>query len=105
LNISIRDAYNDCVGGGGETTAAILTCANNEFTFQDGRLNKAYKSLMSRLGKEERAALRSAERRWLVEKGERCALPAEPGTADQIVAADCEVRETARRATELEERL
>lgn len=105
LNISIRNAYNECVGGGGETTEAVLTCANHEFSFQDDRLNKAYRSLMSRLVKEERATLRTAERAWLVEKGERCALPSEPGTIDQIVAADCEVRETARRATELEDRL
>ncbi|WP_448098822.1 lysozyme inhibitor LprI family protein [Luteibacter yeojuensis] len=105
LDISIRSAYNECVGGGGETTAAILTCAHNEFSFQDDRLNKAYKTLMSRLGNDEKARLRSAERKWLAEKRQRCELPSEPGTIDQIIAADCQVRETARRATELEERI
>lgn len=103
--ISLRPAYDACVSGGGTTTAAVLRCAYDEFTFQDKRLNAAYKMLMSRLEATEKTSLRNEERKWLADKKQRCALHEDSGTTDQVVAADCEVTETARRAAELEIRL
>lgn len=104
-SISIRPAYDVCVSGGGRTTAAVLNCAHEEFIFQDKRLNDAYKLLMSRLDASKKAELRSQERKWLADKKERCKLPEDAGTIDQMVSADCGVRATARRATELEDQL
>ncbi len=103
-NISLRPAYDDCVSGGGPTTAVVLKCAYDEFKFQDRRLNDIYKTLMARLSVDEKAVLRNEERKWLADKKQRCALDEDAGTTDQIAAADCEVRETARRATDLEKR-
>ncbi|MGF6711391.1 uncharacterized protein YecT (DUF1311 family) [Luteibacter sp. W1I16] len=83
----------------------MLRCAYDEFTFQNERLNVAYKTLMSRMEGTEKTSLRNEERKWLADKKQRCALHEDSGTTDQIVAADCEVTETARRAAELEMRL
>lgn len=103
--LGIRRPYTDCISGGGPTTAAMLRCAHDEFIFQEKRLNDIYRTLMARLGIEEKPALRNAERAWIVDKERRCALPEDPGTTDQVTSADCVVRETAQRATELEKRL
>ncbi|WP_426286620.1 hypothetical protein [Luteibacter sp. E-22] len=40
-----------------------------------------------------------------MDKERRCALPEDTGTIDQVTSADCVVRETAKRAAELEKRL
>ncbi|SKB71481.1 lysozyme inhibitor LprI family protein [Luteibacter sp. 22Crub2.1] len=101
----LRQAYTDCVGGSAPTTAAVLQCAHVEFAYQDKRLNWNYRALMSRLSSDEKDRLRSEEREWIGRKSTKCVLPDNPGTADQIVAADCEVNETEARATELEQRL
>jgi uncharacterized protein YecT (DUF1311 family) len=103
--LGIRRPYTDCISGGGPTTAAMLRCAHDEFIFQDKRLNDVYRTLMARLGVQDKSALRSAESAWIVDKERRCALPVDPGTTDQVTSADCAVRETAQRATELEKRL
>lgn len=100
----LRQAYTDCVGGSGPTTAAVLQCAHVEFAYQDKRLNWNYRARMSRLSSDEKDRLRSEEREWIARKSTKCALPDNPGTADQIVAADCEVTETEARATKLEQR-
>ncbi|QWT22408.1 DUF1311 domain-containing protein [Bacillus sp. NP157] len=100
--VHLRQSYVDCMGGGGATTAALLKCAHDEFQFQDKRLNRQYKLAMSLMSADRRLALRDDERRWLDSKKKRCALPADGGTADQVASADCEVQETARRATFLE---
>jgi uncharacterized protein YecT (DUF1311 family) len=103
--LGIRRPYTDCISGGGPTTAAMLRCAHDEFIFQDKRLNDVYRTLMARLGVQDKSALRSAESAWIVDKERRCALLEDPGTTDQVTSADCAVRETAQRATELEKRL
>jgi uncharacterized protein YecT (DUF1311 family) len=100
--IHLRQAYADCIGGGAMTTAAVLQCAHDEFEFQDKRLNRAYKALMSSVPADQKIALRNEERQWLASKKIKCALPEDAGTTDQVSSADCEVTETARRATFLE---
>jgi uncharacterized protein YecT (DUF1311 family) len=100
-----RQAYEDCVGGSGATTAAMLQCAHAEFVYQDNRLNRIYKALRSSLPVDGQTSLRDEERQWIAQKSVKCALLDDPGTVDQVAAADCEVTETAVRATKLEQRL
>jgi len=103
--IGLRNAYTSCVSGGAMTTSGMLACAHDEFSFQDRRLNKAYRNAMAKLSEVDKIALRYDELRWIDEKRSRCALPADAGTTDQVTSADCEVAETARRATFLERRI
>jgi uncharacterized protein YecT (DUF1311 family) len=103
--IGLRPAYTNCVSGGEMTTSGMLNCAHDEFEFQDRRLNKAYKLVMSKLSASDKITLRNDERAWLDAKKERCAMPMDGGTTDQVTSADCEVAETARRAVYLEKRL
>jgi uncharacterized protein YecT (DUF1311 family) len=103
--ISLRPAYVDCIRGGAMTTPGMLACADIEFAFQDKRLNRAYAAAMSALGVAERHVLRNEERKWLSFKARKCALPEGPGSTDHVIAADCDVTETATRATLLDQRL
>lgn len=103
--LGLHAAYIDCLEGGGSTTEALLHCTHDEFAFQDRRLNVVYKKLMTGLSSDERDRLRNEERKWVSDKESRCALKADAGTTDQVGASDCFVRETARRAAELEKRL
>jgi uncharacterized protein YecT (DUF1311 family) len=100
--VYLHQAYADCIGGGAMSTAAALQCAHDEFEFQDNRLNRAYKALMSSVSAERKITLRNEERQWLASKKSKCALPEDAGSTDQVSSADCEVTETARRATFLE---
>lgn len=102
--IGLREAYVDCLEGGGTTTAAILKCTHEEFVFQDKRLNGVYKRLMAKLDASAKQKLREEERKWIDSKETRCSLNPDAGTADQISVADCVVRDTARRAADLERR-
>ena len=103
-DVGLRPRYADCMRNA-MTTAAMLTCSGNEFSFQDKRLNKAYRDLMSQVSEPRKTELRTAERQWLAKKRKQCAPPADGGTADQVSSADCEVEQTARQAANLEKQL
>lgn len=44
-----RESYYNCVAASGGVTANILDCSSNEASFQDSRLNAAYKTLQAKL--------------------------------------------------------
>jgi uncharacterized protein YecT (DUF1311 family) len=73
--LGIRQPYTDCISGGGPTTAAMLRCAHDEFIFQDERLNDVCRTLMARLGVQDKSALRSAESAWIVDKNGDALFP------------------------------
>jgi len=78
---------------------------SDEFTFQDARLNTAYKKLTAALDDTDRMSLKIAERQWIKAKGSTCLAPSHGGQGEELVSYDCAVVQTATRATELEERL
>lgn len=47
------------------TTAQMIDCAGAHFETADRELNQVYQSLLSRLGEQQRAALRAAQRAWV----------------------------------------
>ncbi|QWT20034.1 DUF1311 domain-containing protein [Bacillus sp. NP157] len=102
--IKIRPSYQACLDATGGVTPALKECMSSEFSYQDKRLNVAYKKLMASLAPGDRATLRSEELGWIGMKRSRCDAGAEAGQADELVAYDCAVVETAKRATELEDR-
>lgn len=97
----IRSSYQACLDASDAVTPVMKDCMGEEMTYQDQRLNAAYGRLMSRDGLDK-AALRSDERLWLKWRDERCDVGSNAGQADDLVAYNCMVRETAVRASVLE---
>jgi Uncharacterized protein conserved in bacteria len=102
---AIRPSYRHCLDATGGVTPDMKACMSAEFDFQDKRLNAVYKRLMATLSGEGKASLRTEEREWIRSKQSKCDEGTEPGQADELVAYDCLVVETANRAAELEARL
>ena len=57
----IRPSYDSCLQRA-NTTADMVACSNEEYAYQDKRLNDAYKALMSTLPAAKQASL--AARIW-----------------------------------------
>jgi len=99
-----RPSYDACLQQA-NTTADMVGCANDEYAFQDKRLNDVYKTLMSTLPTAEKTTLRAEERQWVGDKTRRCKPPRDGGTLAVVEASGCAVEETAKRAAVLEKRL
>jgi len=98
-----RESYHKCAESTEGVTYEIQACIEQEFEYQDGRLNAAYKRLQQVLPAAEMASLRDAQRKWIAEKDKACAWDAETeGQAQRIDANSCALKMTAERAVELE---
>lgn len=95
--------YEKCVEAA-ESNGDILACANDELEAQDARLNAAYKAAIS--STDDKDALRSAQRLWVKQRDEECALEKydqlASGMNAMIAATDCLAMVTTVRADELE---
>jgi uncharacterized protein YecT (DUF1311 family) len=103
--IKLRPSYQKCLDATGGVTPDMKICMSAEFGYQDKRLNTAYKRLMSSMTADEKTALRADERDWIKHKESQCVPDPAGGQAEELVAYDCAVNETAGRATALEGRL
>ena len=92
------------MGGGAQTTAGMLRCANEEFGRQEERLDRAYGLVDGRLDHDAQLRLRAEEDAWKQSLDDACVLGDDAGTKEQVSQADCIVRETALRAEVLEGR-
>jgi uncharacterized protein YecT (DUF1311 family) len=101
----VRPSYDQCLSKAGGVTISVNNCIGEEFDFQDKRLNAAYKALRNSLTDAQRLELRDQERAWIAERDKSCAPPKDGGTADMLVANECQLSRTALRAKELEVRL
>ena len=90
-------------------TYGMLKCGDAEITFQDARLNKAYKADMADLanGPDAKAALLKAQRAWIAFRDADCATVQllSGGTIAAIYVQNCYLEHTARRAQALEDLL
>ena len=103
--IKLSPSYQDCIDNSFIDQYPRLKCAEDEHVFQDARLNAVYKRLMKSLPAPERLALRAEERNWIRKRRRRCDFGIDPLPDYVVEAADCEVRQAAKRATVLERRL
>jgi len=102
---STRASYAACLAAAAGVTPDMKQCMGTEYTYQDKRLNKAYKALMATLDKDRQTKLRTSERTWITYRNSHCALDPNGGQAAELDAYDCSVQETARQASALETRL
>lgn len=99
----LRDSYYACAGKTEGVTQAIQDCIEEEYAYQDNRLNTGYQALMTSLSESERVALRDAQRRWILERDRKCDWDEQSeGQAQRVEANDCLLTMTAIRADELE---
>ncbi|UPG86579.1 lysozyme inhibitor LprI family protein [Luteibacter aegosomatis] len=103
----VRPAYEACVDGTKGRVADQGDCADDEFTYQDGRLNKAYKALMAQLATDKQATTdaQAAQRAWLAFMQKDCAARAPRFGSDAAPATEsiCRMEATAQRAQQLED--
>jgi uncharacterized protein YecT (DUF1311 family) len=99
--------YQRCLDRSGGVTVAIRQCSADELRYQDQRLNRYYQRLMARLSPAQKKELRNAQRLWIRYRDANCGfyVGLTGGTMDLVMADDCRVEMTARRATELRDLL
>ncbi len=102
---ALRPSYKACLDRSEGVTVAMRDCAGTEHTYQDDRLNRAYRALRAKLDQVSATQLRDEQRSWIAERDKQCAVDSDGGTAALVVADDCSVQTTAKRAAELESRL
>ncbi len=99
--------YGRCLAGA-SSNAAMHLCVAAERAHWDARLNAAYRAILGAgefdaRGKQE---LREAQRAWVTFRDKGCDaegdLFAAGGTAAPLIASDCALAQTARRAADLE---
>lgn len=100
-----RTSYTICLSTAAGVTPDMKQCMGTEYAYQDNRLNKAYKTLMGTLDRDQRIKLRSDERTWITYRNSHCALDPKNGQAAELDAYDCSVQETAKQASALESQL
>ncbi|MDK4743656.1 lysozyme inhibitor LprI family protein [Rhizobium sp. CNPSo 3464] len=102
---AVRPSYKSCFKQSEGVTVAMRDCAATELEYQDNRLNRAYRTLRAKLEQTSATQLRDEERAWIAERDRQCAVDKDGGTAALVVADDCLVQTTSKRAAELESRL
>jgi uncharacterized protein YecT (DUF1311 family) len=100
----LQPAYYTCVKAARGVTIALNDCIGNEYGFQDMRLNAAYQRLRKRLSPDKQVALRDEERAWIAERDKACAPDDGGGTVSLLDRNQCQLDQTAARASVLEER-
>lgn len=103
--LHLRHSYQKCLSASGGITVSMINCSSKEYRFQDKRLKRIYKSLMSKLDAEDKIQARDQERVWLKSRDRHCNIHDTGGTADDIATHGCYVVQTAIRATQLEDRI
>ena len=100
----LRESYGSCIKRSGGATPNILDCNEEEYEYQDTRLNHVYRVLLTRLSAQEKEDLRKKERDWIKKRTNFCNLNGElgGGQAEDIEGSSCKLNATARRADELE---
>lgn len=102
----LRDSFQPCVDKAAGATWPTQDCIENEFEYQDSRLNRAYQALMKVLPEEERAELRTRETQWLSARDAGCPWDDDiEGQGRRIESNYCVMEKTALRADELEANL
>lgn len=103
----VRPAYDSCVAATQGRVPAQGDCADEEFKFQDARLNKAYKALLGQFAGDKQATgdAQAAQRAWLAFVQKDCAARADRFGSDAAPATQsiCMMEVTAQRAQQLED--
>ena len=102
LELGLRDSYVKCAEATNGSTWEMQNCVEEEFEYQDARLNAAYRTLQSRIPEAGKKSLAEDERKWISDRDKSCEWnPEEEGQAQRIEANICSLKQTAGRADQL----
>jgi uncharacterized protein YecT (DUF1311 family) len=105
--VALSAEYDRCLADA-TANAAMHLCIDAERARWDARLNAAYQAILAAAEFDARGKteLREAQRAWVAFRDKGCVaegdLCAAGGTAAPLIAADCALAQTARRAADLE---
>lgn len=101
----IRPAYDACMKQSQGTAPAQQDCADAELTYQDDRLNRAYKALLANLDDLGKRGAIQAQRAWLTFRDKDCGARAGRfgSNAGPATESACLMESTAYRAQQLED--
>src|SRR5579875_1481471 len=63
--LGFRPSFQTCLDKSEGAMPAMHDCSVEEYSYQDKRLNKAYKALMAVLSKDKQAKLQAEEKIWI----------------------------------------
>lgn len=101
----VRNSYDACIAQTQGIVPKQQDCAEAELTYQDSRLNRAYKTLLAQLDELDKRAAVDAERAWLGFRDKDCAARAGRygSNAGPTTESVCLMETTAYRAQQLED--
>jgi uncharacterized protein YecT (DUF1311 family) len=98
----LRPSYTACLDKANTDTGPSRECMTTELDYQNNRLNKAYKDLMSKLNAGNKSKLQDDERTWIKYRDSRCANVIYGIEQPELSGLECSVEETAKRASDIE---
>lgn len=102
----LRASYYECAANNDGSTWDMQRCVEDEFEYQDARLNSAYRKLRSKLSGTLKQKLKQEEQAWIAERDAKCEwTPEVEGQAQRVEANVCLLKKTAARADLLERSL
>lgn len=103
---SVRDSYFVCVDKNSVRTA-IAQCQSDERSFQDQRLNQAYKTLGSLVSASQKQKLQAAQRAWLdfIKKEQRFDGDIRQAFEDELSVSEHQIFLIAQRSDSLEKHI
>ena len=103
-NDGLSRQFTTCMDRSGGVTMDIIECISAEAQRQDDQLNQAYQALRADLSPERKKQLLEAQRAWIKFRDTNCDFYYDPdgGTLARVMANDCVMQMTAKRARELE---
>lgn len=101
---SYSATYHRCMEKSGGVTVEMLDCTDAEYKKQDARLNANYKKTMNMLRGNAKQDLLNSQRLWIKQKDKKCNASTDElgGSMASVVASDCFLAETLKRADYLE---
>lgn len=103
--LGVRPSYDTCIAQTQGVVPKQQDCAEAELTYQDSRLNRAYKTLLADSDELDKRAAVGAERAWLTFRDKDCAARAGRygSNAGPTTESICLMETTAHRAQQLED--
>lgn len=79
----------------------MIECEGDALKVEDKRLNQEYKTVMSKLDKDQKKALRTKQRAWIKDRDKACKAEEDGGQAAELDHVSCLKEWTKKRADEL----
>ena len=112
LSIAVANApsseFAACMQRAGQVSADMLSCGSEEVRRIDGRMNRAYRLLMTRLPRAEQRRLRTEQRAWLkhhVTEVDRLAADPNEGSIAFLQSQNFELQDLGERTALLEKKV